>query len=177
MQALINLMKNQSGLTLIELMVTTAIMVIIITTAIPAFKGLFENKNIPQIASIFEKSIKLARTEAVNRNTEVNVKPKEESGNGDWSQGWYLEYIPDDGDPDTDDKPVLIRTFPAIPGNLTTFKSSDNIKDGFTIRANGQLKSAAGTFSLKSPTNCAAGSYTLSLLVSGTIKKAESACP
>ena len=81
-----------------------------------------------------------------------------------------------DDDDDTPDEPVLIRTFPAVPGN-PTFTSETFEGDGFTLRANGQLKNAVGNFTLYSPTNCAAGSYTLSLLVSGSIKKAESACP
>lgn len=167
-------MKNQTGLTLVELLVTTAIMAIILTAAVPAFKGLFESKNIPQIATMFEKVVKLARSEAINRNSEINVKPH--SGTGDWSQGWYIEQVITDGDDDTPDDLELIRTFPAVSGNPTFTSEDYNDSNGFKIRANGQLSGAPGSFTLKSPTNCAAGSYTLSLLVSGSIKKVEDSC-
>ncbi len=101
-------------------------------------KGLFERKSIIEVGKFFDRSIKLARSEAINRNAVVRVQPTSASSN--WSQGWHLEYtiVDDDGVTTTNE---VIRTFPALAGD-PSFSSA--IFDGttvFEILPNGQARS------------------------------------
>ncbi len=161
-------MKKHYGFTLIELMATTAIFAIIVSVAVPSFKGMFENKNIPGIAKQFENSIKLARTEAINRNTTIEIRPT--SGTTDWSQGWYLEFT------DPDDNTKLIRRFEAIQGNPTFTSTVFDDDTRLQILSNGQAPTL-GDFNLVYPNNCNAGSYTFQLLNSGLLRRVVNPCP
>lgn len=164
-------MKNQNGFTLIELMATTVVLAIIVTTAVSSFDTLYENKNIPEIAKLFERSMRLARTEAINRNTTIDFRPI--SGTDDWSQGWYLEFT----DPTTGNV-ELIRSIESLPGESTFTSETLNDDDATRIRIlpSGQAVNL-GTLNLSSPDNCSAGAFTFQLLGSGLLKKSEAACP
>ncbi len=161
-------MKKQIGFTLIELMTTMAILAIIVSYAAPSFKGMFEQKNIPGIARQFENSIKLARTEAINRNTTIEIRST--SGTTDWSQGWYLEFT------NPDDKIELIRHFEALQGSPTFISTVFDDETRLQILSNGQAQTL-GNFSLSYPNNCEAGSYTFQLLSSGLLRKQVIECP
>ncbi|MEH6344909.1 MAG: GspH/FimT family pseudopilin [Bermanella sp.] len=161
-------MKKQYGFTLIELMATTAIFAIIVSVAVPSFRDMFEKQNIPGVARQFENSIKLARTEAINRNTTIDIRPT--SGTTDWSQGWYLEYT------DADDNTELIREFEAIEGSPTFTSTVFDDDTRLQILSNGQAETI-GNFNLVYPNNCNAGSFTFQLLNSGLLRKVADICP
>ncbi len=78
--------KYQSGLTLIELMVTIAVMVIIMTIGIPGFNSVIEQNRATVAVNDLLGSLQLARSEAVRLNQPVSVV----TSNG-WS-GWKVEY-------------------------------------------------------------------------------------
>jgi len=165
--------KRQKGMTLIELMVSMVVLAIMVTVAVPTMKGLFERKSIIEVGKFFDRSIKLARSEAINRNAVVRVQPTSASSN--WSQGWHLEYtiVDDDGVTTTNE---VIRTFPALAGD-PSFSSA--IFDGttvFEILPNGQARTL-GTFVLSYPDNCSVGVITYTVLLSGILQKRVAACP
>lgn len=164
-------MKKHTGFTLIELMVSLAILAAIISVATPSFKSMLENHNVPAIAKTFEKSIKLARTEAINRNTTVDVRST--SGTTDWSQGWYIEFT------DDKDNVHLIRRFEALQGNPTFTSTVFDDATRLQILSSGQAYSLAGggvSFNLFYADNCAAGSFSFTLLNSGIVKKQDREC-
>jgi type IV fimbrial biogenesis protein FimT len=65
--------RKQQGLTLIELMVTLAVAIILITVGMPMFTGMAANNRATTQANTFLSALKLARSEAVKRATEVSV--------------------------------------------------------------------------------------------------------
>lgn len=80
-------MKNQSGFTLIELMITLVLAVIVMTLAIPGFREMIQNNRIITHANEVMTAINLARGEAVKRGAQVNVTAK--SGTN-WASGWTV---------------------------------------------------------------------------------------
>jgi type IV fimbrial biogenesis protein FimT len=78
----------QPGFTLIELLVVIAIASILATIAAPTFVDLTKNSRLNSAASELQNAIQLARTEAISRNTIVNLYNTNE--NGDWSDDIYL---------------------------------------------------------------------------------------
>ncbi|MGR6873374.1 GspH/FimT family pseudopilin [Pseudomonas sp. HK3] len=163
-------MKKQNGLTLIELMITTIILVILASAAVPSMKGLFDRSNRDIAGPAFEKTVKLARSEAIQRSQTVRISPT--SGSNDWSQGWRIDLI-------VSSDPIvlqLIRSFDPLPG--TTVFTSDTF-DGNTpldVLPNGQA-SLVGNFTL-SQAGCSAGDInTYSVLLSGTLNRRVTPCP
>lgn len=66
-------MKNQQGLTLVELMVTLAVAIILVAVGMPLFSGVASNNRATTQANTFLSAFKLARSEAVKRATGVSV--------------------------------------------------------------------------------------------------------
>ncbi len=161
-------MKKQTGFTLLELMVTFIVFGTVLVVAIPSFQALLERKSIESIAPLFERSIKLARTEAIQRNVTVRILPKELGD--DWSLGWSIEYT------DADNAIVTIRHFDPLPGS-PVFSSDDfDTNNPIQIRPSGQAFEI-GTLSLYYPGCIGKQMFSFQLLISGILKKDHVECP
>ncbi len=159
--------QTQRGLTLIELMATTVIIAILASAAVPAMQSLFANKSIPSVGKIFEQSIKLARTEAIQRSATVRVKPN--SLSFDWSQGWFLEYTNSDGNNE------LIRRFDALPGSPTFTSANFSQANPLEILPDGQVRNI-GTFNLFYQNCTARNVLSYQVLLSGILNRSMSLC-
>jgi len=169
-------------MSLIELMVATVIIVIVASAAVPSMKWLLERKSTAALGDYFVKSIKLARVEAIQRGKTIRVITQ--SGSGDWSRGWRLEFTNDD-DPNNIFN-ELIREFPALPGAIqpgepippNAINFTSNIYDGtpvLSIEPTGQVKTPGG-FDLFY-TDCKGNEHlTFEVLLSGLIKRGRQAC-
>lgn len=88
-------MGKEKGFTLIELMVTVAVLVIVLSIAIPSFSNMLLNNRISTTAYEVQAAMQLARSEAVQRKRVVTLCranaafTKCEDGK-DWTQGWLL---------------------------------------------------------------------------------------
>lgn len=84
------------GFTLIELMVTVAVLAIVLSIAIPSFSAIILNNRLSTTADELQSSLQLARSEAVKRKKTITLCRADasfekcaESGT-DWSLGWLL---------------------------------------------------------------------------------------
>lgn len=78
---------RQHGFTIIELMVTIAILGIMATLAAPSFRDTILSARVRSSASDLFDSVLLARSEAVKRNAVIEVVP---SASG-WAGGWSVK--------------------------------------------------------------------------------------
>ncbi|WP_053845538.1 GspH/FimT family pseudopilin [Paracidovorax avenae] len=76
------------GFTLIELMVTIALVAIMLAIAAPSFVSFKRNSELTSIANNFLAALNAARTEAMKRNMFAMVMPA--NNDNDWSQGWTV---------------------------------------------------------------------------------------
>ena len=87
-------MKQQLGLTLIELIVVLAVAAIITTTAIPGFQSLIQNNRMSTTVHAFVTSLHLARSEAVKRGDNITICKSADTSTcttaGGWDQGWIV---------------------------------------------------------------------------------------
>ena len=132
-------MKIERGFTLLELMVTVAIVAILLSIAVPSFKTTIEdNRQIAQINELLG-SLMYARSEAITENKAIAVcaSSTQTSCGSDWSQGWIV-YAPGAS------TITPLRVHSALDGGNTL---SSTAGTSFTFNANG-TSSTSGTFTL-----------------------------
>jgi len=84
-------MRN-AGFTLIELMITVLVGAILLGIAVPSFRNFVQNSRLSAEANTLVYSLNLARSEAVKRNTSVEVCASMDGATcaGTWANGWIV---------------------------------------------------------------------------------------
>lgn len=80
-----------SGFTLVELMVTIAIVAILLAVGLPSFQGSLRSNRVATATNEMLASLSLARTEAIKstRASQVCARDGNECGD-DWNEGWLV---------------------------------------------------------------------------------------
>jgi type IV fimbrial biogenesis protein FimT len=125
-------MRKLQGLTLIELLVTLAIVTLLVTVGVPMFQQLTASARARSDVTKFQSALYLARSEAVKRGQNVVVCSKADRSPTDYTCGdvtqWnngFMVMVPGEAFP--------IRTFSADPGSFTVTTTAAAI----TYRADG----------------------------------------
>lgn len=128
-------MRRSQGFTLIELMVTIAVLGVIVGIAAPSFSRMLQDNRMITVASELQGSLQLARAEAIKRRTDV-VLCKSNSGatdcttGTDWQGGWLMRSS--DG---------VLKVWDAVQGATLTGPTN-----GITFRGNGLTSTAQSTW-------------------------------
>ena len=82
----------QRGFSLVELMVTIAIVAILVAIAFPSFESTFRSNRLATATNEMLASISLARSEAVRSTRGSGICASEDGsiGDGDWNDGWIV---------------------------------------------------------------------------------------
>ncbi|MES2673270.1 MAG: GspH/FimT family pseudopilin [Pseudomonadota bacterium] len=86
--------KKQNGFTLIELMVTLAVLAIVIAVGIPSFSRQINNNRSLTLGNDLVAALNFARLEAVKRGKRVSICPSTDGAtcltSADWAKGWMV---------------------------------------------------------------------------------------
>lgn len=134
------------GFTLVELMVTVAILVILLAIGVPAMQGFLASRQVAGKADALASAIRFARSEALKRaqpvticqtTTADSVTPTCDTGTGDWNSGWlvFVDNAPADGSYDKD-KELLVKVQQAFTAS-GEFKTNDSKDRTITFTADG----------------------------------------
>jgi len=146
-------MKNMKGITLIELLVTLAVLAVLVAIGVPRMQGISQNNRLTAAINSLSSDMAFARSEAVNRNTSIRIRSV--NGAGDWSGGWVVE---------TADGVTTLRNSPALVANVLL--NGVGAADSVTFRSDGTQTGAAVSF--LSCKNGEAGNYGRQIFVSTT---------
>ncbi|TAN53129.1 MAG: prepilin-type N-terminal cleavage/methylation domain-containing protein [Methylococcaceae bacterium] len=133
------------GFTLLELLVTIAIMVVTLMIGVPAFRETIQNSRQSTQANEWTTDISLARSEAIKRGAPVTLCKRNSAGNGcdnaaDWVSGWVV-FADDNGNGVVDADEQILR----LHGPLTGLSSLHYPQSRITYAANGFAAGYSGT--------------------------------
>ena len=130
---------NIAGLTLVEMVVTLAILAVLGLVAVPSLVAFHRSAALMSAASQVSAALSTARTQAMARTLPTRVEPFK---NGDWSTGWIV-YVDQNlnGSYDLGSDLLLLSQQTPLPDFLTTKKTG---ADGFVFNASGFAMSSMG---------------------------------
>jgi len=128
-------MKTHSGLTLIELLVTLAVLSILIAVAAPNFTNISSGNKLTAEVNGFVGALAYARSEAVTRNTTVTVAAVPGTPTK-WENGWTIKV-----------GTVPLRESGAMPPNVVVTNSNPTSLTPIDFRGDGS--SALNNISIK----------------------------
>jgi type IV fimbrial biogenesis protein FimT len=150
-------LRRVGGFTLIEIMVTVAVLAVLLVAAAPAMTDMVLNNRMAGLSNDLMSDLAIARSEALKRGQRVvlckNAGNDSSCGTGLWANGWLL-YIDTDADTTLDGGETILRVRQALPAGYTvtptgTFKICDQRTGNFgrliTISAGGRASSAPAT--------------------------------
>ncbi len=149
--------RQQHGLTLVELMVTIAIVAILGALAAPNFQTMIQANRARSVASELMDMLNLARSEAARRGQPVSVCP---SSNGNscsstgtgWDSGW-IAFVKEDGlsegaSATRDNGELLLQARQDLPAGITV-RPNSNFTSGITFLRTGLVWGlGSGTFAI-----------------------------
>jgi len=82
--------RSSAGFTLVELVVTVALLGVLLTIGVPAFRDLTLNQGVKTAAFDVFSALEYARSEAIKRPGETVTLKAGATSDGAWSTGWRL---------------------------------------------------------------------------------------
>lgn len=130
---MVDVPASKRGFTLIELMVTIAVLAILLTVAVPNFQTFVMNSRMATQANDMITSLSVARSEAVKRAGNVTVCASSDGATctGTWEQGWIVR-----------DAAGVIQVQRALSGSSTLSGGTD-VASTLTYTSNGRTTIAA----------------------------------
>lgn len=130
-------MRSSKGFTLLELMVTVAIMGILLSIALPNYRNMQDNAVATTIINEWRDSFYYAQAEAMRLKRDIIFCASQNGADcaGQFNDGWIVK----------DDTRVLRDVVPSVPDNYgLNMKLNTSGGDNLTIAANGNIKGFAG---------------------------------
>ena len=178
-----------SGYTLLELLITLAIMAIVMALGIPSFNNALQNNRLESQTYDISTAFSLARMEAIDKGVTVTLCSssdqatcRTDADQNNWAGGWILfRDINANGQVNTPNCTIIandcvVKVWPALSG-ASVLTGTNN----FVIYAiDGRLSSAVMSLTLTPnlPAECGVNQKrTLTLSVTGKLNTLESDCP
>ncbi len=127
------------GFTLLELMISVALVGLLATIGIPSYVDSVKNNRLTTGANELISALNLARSEAVKRNLSVSIR----TTNTNWRDGWDV-FVDLDNDGTLDIGEQIIRTYPALPPQFT-LNGNGNYTNFIRFLATGESRGSTTT--------------------------------
>lgn len=173
-----------SGFTILELMITVAVLAILVGIAVPSFNEMIRQNRLATQTNDLLTATAVARSEAVKRGSRVTLCPANAdgsdcSGTAQWSAGWLV--IADDGpnvgrlDPPGE---MVLQRWPAATAQGMSVVSAQNLTS-ISYRGSGStdLGAAGATFAINNdPCKNPSGQRTVEVTTAGRARVTRGNC-
>jgi type IV fimbrial biogenesis protein FimT len=140
--------KGNNGFTLIELMVTMAVVAVLLSAGVPTFSAMVKNNRLMTENYALRTVLNAARSEAQMQRTAVTVCRSANGINcstGDWGAG-YIAFIDLDGDLQVDDADGEQLLQGRVQDNQSVVLTYSESSDILRFDSNGNAVGSSGTF-------------------------------
>jgi len=165
--AINQMMKHLKGFTIIELMLTLAVLGVVLAIAVPSFGNMTTNNRMASELNEFVASLHFARSEAVKRGLDVRLCTSTDGVNcnpaNDWTQGWIVR---------VDGPNTVIKVHAALGGGDSLI-GDGNTGDAIRFDRNGFATGFNGTVKMCEPNNDLKKARGVVIAVTGRVRLAE----
>ena len=159
-------MQHSRAFTLIELMITLAILAILLAIAAPSFRDTIQNNRTQTISNDLTTALQFARSEAVKRGVRVDICRRNENAcadAADWGNGWLVKV----------NGGAVLRVWEAVGNQNTVTGPAETL----SCRPNGLLtKTTATDFTVKFSNCTGKPQYTIALSATGRVTSTKGTC-
>lgn len=145
-------MKQHSGFTLIELMLTVALLGIVVAIGVPAMGDFVRNSRLTSSVNDFIAATTIGRSEAIKRRSAVTVCASDDSlattpacdtGAGtSWEKGWVV-FVDTDGDAVIDSGEQILQRQGPLAGNVL-IRADDDLDEYISFNGAGRTRDTSG---------------------------------
>lgn len=142
------------GFSLIELMVTIAVLAILLTIGLPSFQGSLQSNRVTTVNNELVAALSLSRSEAIRNTRGSGICPSKggvECDGDDWSDGWIV-WADENGDGELDDDEEILRVRQA--SQKLDFSGHSN---AVAFDSRGRLRATSAVEISLQPEGCSAG--------------------
>lgn len=165
-------MKQISGFTLLELLITVAILGIVTAIAVPSMGTYIKNDRLTTQINTLVSHLAYARSEAVKRSQSVVLCASTSASTctgGNWEDGWIL-FVDTNSDNAPNGEEDVLRQRGALDGGNTL---ASNIGNLVIYDSRGFAPNSSGEFNLCDDRN---EGRSISISNTGRVRKADSSC-
>ena len=175
---IIETMKKEHGFTLLELMITVAIMAILAALAAPSFTKLIADNNLSTQVNSLLADLRFARSEAIKRGLNITLCPSSTSLNtaatcsgSDWRAGW-ITFIDVDANNSRADTETILRRQEAFTAGASIASNNATPISSLRFNADGRIPGGMGALNFTA-VNSSAPNRLLCISVTGRIRIVE----
>lgn len=147
-------MKSAVGFTLIETMVTVAVIAITASMFVPAMQTFVANNRLISVANGLVSDLSLARSEAIKRATSVTVCQSTNGtacNNSAWTSGWIV-FVDVNTSGTVDAGDTVLKISRGTANSMATVTQGGFSTAGYVqFNASGESNSGTGTFTVCQP--------------------------
>lgn len=141
---------QQHGFTLVELLVSMAVLAVLLGIAVPSFQAVVASSQLSSRTNDLVGALSLARSEAIRRGVRVTLCKSSDGAScastGDWDQGWitFVDTTRSGTDAAVDSGETVIQIYQGN-ANAVSIKGSTNVANYVSFASDGRAKVMAGT--------------------------------